>query len=438
MLSERSLKVRWDAVRTVAAKVGVKVEVNFAATMMGIVMLGAGCSDSATTAKSNSVQTDRATPIFGSDAGWEDTSVPELLTDTQACARYQRAVCERRNECGLASDDCAKAIANCPDSMFSPGSTRQKESTWDCAFQMRQRSCHDVYYGVNPACVTPGTRKSGDNCVSAAQCASLACTSSGTNCGVCVERVGKDKDCTDKTKVTCDRGLTCSPNSNVCVDLPEKTFVDVTASGIPIGSQCDLTHLCIDDAYCKVDASGIDLCTAQVPIGATCTTNAACVKGSYCAQEDGQCTKLPEANVRCGNDVETGNALYCTDGNYCDQRAGYMCKPLPTDHRPCAETLFSGEPNVCAPSAACDSSVDPPICVGLAAAGEDCANDSGCQTGLKCACRDVNCGQKLCSFIRDIGESCAKPGEFCNAVSTCTDGLCKANPTQNLFAVCGG
>jgi hypothetical protein len=412
----------------------VQVGVACATTLVSIALLGAGCSDSKTAKLSNSQY--EATPtIVGSDAGWDDAALPEALTETQACAKYQRAICERKNECGLASDDCAKAIANCPDSMFSPGSTRQKDSTWACAFVMRQRSCHDVYYGVNPSCVTPGTRKSGESCVGSTQCAALACTSSGTSCGVCVDRVGKDKDCSDKTKVACDRGLTCSPSSNLCVDLPEKTFPDATA-GAALGATCDLQHPCVAGAYCKADAQGSGTCTAKVAVDGRCDTNGACADGTYCAQEDGQCTKLPATNARCGNDITTGNAVYCSEGDYCDQGAGYMCKPLPVGGKPCAATLFSGGPNVCAATAKCDSSAEPPLCIALAAPGEPCTDDAACQSGLKCGCSEANCEQPRCTVIRDIGESCGSSGERCNAVSTCTDGTCKANPSQQLFAAC--
>lgn len=428
MPTNRSLEIRLCQIGAV-----------FAGVVATFVVLGVGCTETTPAPVAQKNGTDPNKPLLGSDAGWADAAVPENLTATQACARYMRAICERKNECGLATDDCTKAVANCPDSLFSPGSNRDPQTTWQCAFEMRQRSCQDVYLSVNPDCVTRGNKKPGESCISSAQCESLACTGSGSSCGTCIKRVGKDEDCSDMTSVVCDRGLTCNMATSVCMDLPEREFADVVSTGFEIGKPCNVRNLCTTGAYCLLTDGGDGICTARVAESEPCVTSDACIEGTYCFIEGSTCRKIPSAYEKCGNDVMTGNAIWCTDDSYCDQDGGYMCKPLPVAGEPCATTLFSGGPIICADSAMCDNSVEPPVCVALSQPGEPCTEDATCQIGLKCLCPDAACEQKSCGVVRDIEESCATPGESCNSVSTCTDGVCKANPSQDLYTtLCGG
>src|SRR5512145_604579 len=178
MTRTRAHQVRWSKVGTVIATV--------IATGVGV---STGCSESKTS--------DDGKPAdIAIEAGvsWNDAAVPSNLTATQACAKYMQATCERKNECGLGTEDCVKSLVNCPDSMFSAGSTREVESTWQCAFVMRQRGCQDVYLSKNPACVTTGTRKAGEPCISSSQCESLACNGSATTCGTCLRRAAKGAD----------------------------------------------------------------------------------------------------------------------------------------------------------------------------------------------------------------------------------------------------
>jgi hypothetical protein len=405
----------------------------FSATVISFVVLGVGCSkDSSKPANSTGKSTDI---VFGADAGWTDASVPENITATAACAKYARAVCERKNECGLANDDCVKAVANCPDSMFSQGSTREPGTTWQCAFVMRQRSCEDVYEGVNPPCVTPGTRKPGEACIAPAQCESLACSGSATSCGSCVPRVGKGQGCTN---AGCESGLKCDTATYTCVDLPERTFSDIVSTGLEIGKTCDATNnLCSTGAYCKF-ADGVGTCTARLAEGQACMSSASCIEGTYCFQEGNSCYRLPSAGARCGNDVETGMAQWCTADAFCNADNS-LCEPLPVAGQPCGATKLSGSPILCAASSTCDSTVTPPTCKALVGPAETCTDDAECQKGLKCLCPNAACVSKACGVIREVTESCANPGEICNSVSTCSDGTCKANPSQGIYAaVCGG
>ncbi len=424
MQSSRALEVRLS-----------KFSAAFAATVTSFVVLGAGCSKDTAKPSTSTYSAIPTSPV----EGWTDASVPENMTATQACTKYARAVCERKNECGLGNDDCAKAVANCPDSLFSDGSTRDAASTWQCAFVMRQRSCLDVYLSANPSCVTPGTKKTGETCIAAAQCASLACTGSTTSCGSCLQRVTKGQACSISNGTTCDRGLTCETATGTCVDLPTKSFDDTVSTGLEIGKDCDLTrNLCATGAYCELTDGGTGVCTARIAEGQDCVNSGSCIEGTYCFQEGNRCYKIPSAGGRCGNDVETGNALWCTDDAFCNNTS-HMCELLPVAGQPCATTQLSGGPILCAASAICDSAATPPTCKALAGPTETCTDDSECQKGLRCFCPDTSCASRVCGVLRDVTESCANPGELCNAVSTCIDGECKANSSQGLYAkACGG
>jgi hypothetical protein len=413
----------------------------FATLVTTLVTLGIGCSDKEgkpSGATPNPSTTGDIIPDAGAD--WSDASLPEDLSETQACTRYMRAVCERKNECGLAADDCGKSVAGCPDSLFSPGSTREATSAYQCAFEMRRRSCTDVYLSTNPACVTTGTKKAGESCIAAAQCESLACTGSTTNCGVCLPRVAKGQDCTERTKVVCERGLTCDSSTNTCVDLPPKAFDGVTSTGLEIGKSCDARDLCAPGAYCVyTDGAGSGICTARIAEDGTCTDSASCIETAYCAQETGKCRPIPGVGTRCGNDIETGDPIYCAGNAYCEE-SNYLCTPLPTAGDACAAARLTGlgNFNLCDPSARCDSSATPPVCVALAGPADSCIDDATCNTGLRCLCSESTCAKKVCGVLRDVGESCAVPGEICNSVTTCSDGRCQANPSQNLFRdLCG-
>ena len=427
MKSRYSTEVRWSHVGAV-----------FVATSLSVMGMGLGCGAEKPKPETKSFQATPAGGSFGTDAGWSDASVPPSLTATQACARFMRAVCERKNECGLANDDCAKAATNCPDALFSTGSTRDPEGTWHCAFELRQRSCADVYLSKNPPCVTPGTRKAGESCVAATQCESLACNGSNTSCGTCLQRAAKGADCSNRTNVVCERGLTCEAASNTCVEMTSPDFEDVVSTGVELGKACDARSVCAKGAYCKYGDKG-GTCSARAAEGESCQTSAACIEGTYCFQEGATCRKLPGAGQRCGNDVETGNAAWCTDDSYCDNLDSLnQCKPLPAPGEPCAANKLTGTPVLCAESATCDTSATPPTCKALAGPGALCGENEGCQPSLQCVCNDATCTSRICGAIREVGESCSTAGELCNAVSTCTDGTCKANPSQGIFArVCG-
>lgn len=375
--------------------------------------------------------------------GWQDPSIPAGLSDTEACVRFQRATCERKAECGIDTPDCDSLIAHCPDVLFSPGSSLDAQSAWECAFVLRQRSCEDVYLNRFPDCYEQGTRKAGEPCVGPAQCQTLACSAGmGDSCGQCLPRLGKDQACASSDgaqSAACEAGLKCQAATFKCAEPAARSF-DV----LDLGVDCSLAEdACGPGLYCRAgDSVGLGTCAQQLSEDAECTESRACAKGLYCFQMGMRCIPVPETGKKCGADVATGNYIWCQDDAYCDNQT-WKCEPLPIAGEPCAETLFSNGRNVCSPSARCDVSLEAPTCIPLFAVGEACAADAECQPGLSCVCGQTataggsDC-PSVCSVVRSFGGSCEKLGELCNAASSCIDGICQPNQSEQLFQnLCG-
>lgn len=375
--------------------------------------------------------------------GWQDPSVPPGLSDTEACVRFQRATCERKAECGIDTPDCDSLIGHCPDVLFSPGSSLDAQSAWQCAFVLRQRSCEDVYLNRFPDCYEPGTRKTGDACVGPAQCQTLACSAGmGDSCGQCLPRLGKDQPCasSDGTQsAACEAGLKCQAATLKCAEPAARSF-----AVLDLGAECSIAEdACGPELYCQAgETVGVGKCAQRLTENAECTESRACAKGLYCFQMGMRCLPVPETGKKCGADVATGNYIWCQDDAYCDNQT-WKCEPLPVAGQPCAETLFSNGKNVCSPSARCDTSQEPPTCTALFGVGEACTTDTECQQGLSCLCGQSGstAGSEcpsVCSVIGSFGASCAKTGELCNAASTCVDGICQPNQSEGLFQnLCG-
>ncbi len=114
-----------------------------------------------------------------------------------ACIAYALAVCERQKACGVGftSERCLANVAGeCPDLVFSPGSTRSAAGMQACAKAYADLPCEDVQNDVLPPCVTPGTRAAGEPCAFPSQCRSLDCRQDG-DCGVCATPVALGESC---------------------------------------------------------------------------------------------------------------------------------------------------------------------------------------------------------------------------------------------------
>jgi hypothetical protein len=402
-------------------------------TAGGLFVFGVGCTNDASSSK----QSENAGGTYVYDIN--EAAVPANVTATAACARYVIANCLRRNECLGSSDDCNAAVAYCPDALFSDGSTRNPSTTWACADALRSRACEDLVVGRNPDCVTSGTRKTGESCIGAAQCASLACTGSPATCGVCVERRSKDQTCA--VDAPCQAGLLCDSVSTTCIE-PDAATLNALLTRVPLklGEPCDGNSLCTDGTYCALaEGQTVGTCTTRLAIGVNCDVSEACVAGSYCAIESIRCVEVPTAGKRCGNDNKLNVSMWCDENSYCDDKT-VQCTPLPTAELPCGTNLQLGNvPALCATGTYCDSLLTPPTCKTLANAGTSCTNSETCAPDLSCLCDDAACTKKSCGVLRQFGESCSTVGEHCMVqIGGCVEGICQPNESQGLFtSLCG-
>lgn len=408
------------------------------------VMAGTGCSNDSPSAKRNgNLSSAEANSIDLSQvAGWEDASIPEGLSDTEACVRFQRATCERKRECGIDTPDCESLTAHCPDVLFSAGAALDAKSAWKCAFVLRQRSCEDVYLNRIPDCYEPGARKVGEPCIGPAQCETLACSAGmGDRCGECLPRLGKDQICAaaDGTQTAaCEAGLKCQASTFQCTEPAARSF-----AVLDLDAACEVAKdACGPGLYCKVgDTVGVGICARKLPEDAECTESRSCAKGLYCFQLGTRCIPVPETGKKCGADVETGNYIWCKNDAYCSKDT-WECRALPIAGERCAETLLSGAPNVCAPEAKCDAAADPPTCAPRLGLGETCTQSGDCQQGLDCLCDDTGNPAKdcvgICSVTRGFGEGCGNPGERCAEASHCVESACQPDPSSDLYEnLCG-
>lgn len=397
----------------------------------GTLVLGVGCSD------------DKAQSNPGGDSSLDtstipssDASIPDNLTATAACARYALAMCVRRADCeGVSSKDCYSNTDYCPDALFSDGSTFTPESAWACADAQLARSCQDVVTGVNPACVTPGTRRAGDPCIAGSQCASLACSGA---CGVCIERAKLGEGCS--TLQPCTEGLVCSSGS--CVEPNATLLAELLAKApLPIGAECSGLSTCVEGSYCALaDGATTGTCTQRLTESTFCLETAACTVGTYCSIRSMNCAALPTVGQACGNDRVLNVAMWCDATSYCSDETS-QCTLLPAAESPCATNLqLNNVPALCDAASYCDSTLETPTCKALLTSGQTCTeSEDACVPGLSCLCDDAGCTTRSCGVIREFGASCTAPGEHCLVkIGSCTDGVCVAAGSKNLFALtCG-
>src|SRR5258708_1823076 len=91
------------------------------------------------------------------DATADQATTP--LTKRKACRDYLAAVCARFEVClGPTHRGCLAKQDQCPDYLFSPGSTRTIESVEACLPAIAALSCDDLNTANFPACSTPGTK----------------------------------------------------------------------------------------------------------------------------------------------------------------------------------------------------------------------------------------------------------------------------------------
>jgi hypothetical protein len=352
----------------------------------------------------------------------------------EACIAYALAACSRGAECdGRGASYCVQASFGCPDLVFSPGATRTPAGLKACAIEYATFSCDELHLGKLPACVTPGTRQTGEACVFSSECESRSCKRSGS-CGVCARVVGEGQDCS-APDVDCEFHLNC--DGGVCTAMP----VPQPSGTLEVGQPCGAAAACRADLYC---ASSTGLCAPYPTLGMSCADRRSCVSDSYCELNGLVCAAPPSAGQPCGVDGYTGQAVHCAEDLYCQRTSESTgtCGLALEVGEPCLVDPETQLPTAygCGDNRRCDTSVMPAVCAELLGPGADCTNppNDACSQGLSCLCDPVapnqTCPKRTCATLRFAGQRCDEPGALCHPAFTCTGGVCVPLDSQGTFA----
>lgn len=345
----------------------------------------------------------------------------------EACVAYGVASCERAAVCaGRPSSGCIGVTYDCPDLVASPGSTRTAAALKACAETYKTYSCDLLGAGTLPPCVTPGTRKRGEQCVYPSQCESLNCEFSDTRCGACAIEAADGEDCS-APDVDCKHGSNCESGKCVRyrVDAPPK------ALGAPcmMGDAC--TNSICDGTTCK----------ALPGVGASCMSTFSCAMDAFCDTNDFFCKKLPASGEQClpggGGSYRCAEGLVCHTQAQPDANTPFLCGPPPAIGEPCIYPPASTLPlyQGCGDNRRCDTTTSPPVCAAIATFGVACSETDDCAAGLFCFCASgtTDC-QRICSTLRFAGESCDLTGNTCHPAFNCVAGKCVPSENRGVFA----
>lgn len=241
-----------------------------------------------------------ASTSSGGNVSWTDDGHAE------ACWEYGQQVCGLLERCsGLAQPSCLQRwLLECPDELFSDGSTASVEGVQACAAQWSGWSCDELVAGRTPSCLTAGEKSLGESCAFASQCESGSC-SAVNGCGECQARPAPGEPC---TRDSCPVGQGCL--AEVCETAPSL----LPRAGV--GEPCNPFKLCGPNTVCY---SGV--CSTQPQLGEPCVRDLGCADG-YC--DEGVC--VPPAAVD-----ESCRVIPCAKGLDCvSPRVGLrVCRPLP-------------------------------------------------------------------------------------------------------------
>lgn len=357
----------------------------------------------------------------------------------EACIAYAWAVCSRREECRGTSEgsiyNCTSATLGCPDLSLSPGATRTVEVLKACAATYVALPCEEVRAEKLPACVTPGTRMRGEDCLFASQCSSLSCAQADS-CGQCGVRAAKGESCA-QFDVECEVGTTCNVETDLCE--PPLPFVDTTPGP---NEACVPNTGCKPGSYCKTDGLGGGVCAAQAKTNESCA-EAPCAFGDYCAAADSICREYPLPGLPCG--LDRSGSLICDGRGICEAAAGATsgtCKPMPKAGEPCIVPSDNPANPACYTAGLhCDTKVSPPICKGAGIAGEVCLSHNDCLGLSTCGCADplaADCPDKRCIELKVAGHPCTAPNTRCHPGFECVGGVCQAITLRGDFSMACG
>ncbi|HEX2735612.1 MAG TPA: hypothetical protein VHM70_28625 [Polyangiaceae bacterium] len=216
----------------------------------------------------------------------------------------------------------------------------------------------------------------------------------------------------------CKLGLSCHPIDLVCVNNCSKDFPCADDSQCPSGQSC--APFTVGD-----DSTSFHVCRELGANGtARCDNDADCVKDRYCG--GGICAADANENDECSVDGQCPEGTYCSDTNL-------VCQPYTLRGSVCARNAdFSSEE--CEPAAVgcifdgddqqlkCSSSKN--------SNGDGCAEDYDCKSGL-CELATSEAPSKTCVAGAAVDDDCDEdPGSGtalrCAPGAVCFEGACRA------------
>lgn len=356
------------------------------------------------------------------------TGSPVGDTPVEACIAYARAACERHVTCqGLPTRSCEHTIDDCPDKYFSPGSTRTVAGLKACAIVRANQPCEELLVEKTPDCATPGTRQTGEACLYDSQCASLTCSSNGSDCGSCLALAKAGESCA-AAGPACEAGFDCDG---------EKCVVTSLRAPSEPGEPCEARTVC-RDGFCSAGK-----CQALGDVGARCVNPSECKPGLFCDQKAFDCQPAGKAGQPCVEEAGTSRLL-------CEGGACYVetlpstgtCGPYPKLGESCIQRI--GTESVlaldCAPEAHCGEGA---VCRQDLDYGAPTELGIDCKTGLDRICPEGSpnpdvCDDYICGKLGLKGDPCAPAGNPCHEAFECVANQCAPRTTRGLFEkACG-
>ncbi|MEW5855357.1 MAG: hypothetical protein AB2A00_41670 [Myxococcota bacterium] len=266
----------------------------------------ASSSSSSSSSSGGTVQTDPFSASAYCDGLASARCARFVKCNTQSVALFYDS------EAGCVSAFTAGCLAAIPPVQAAVGvSTAYHQSQFDtCMALYRSATCNQEP-GWDTSCesIFTGVRGVGQSCYALEQCApGTYCTSNGTQCGTCQQRVGANGTCSGDECIdgyACHQSR-CQPISSVYAGA---------------GETCDNTNgpFCEGDTVCS---NGTCATITTLPAGSSCTPNdstSQCPITQNCVGDGlfnitGTCTNRPQLNDVC--DFNTG-AIYCAGNTFC-------------------------------------------------------------------------------------------------------------------------
>lgn len=341
----------------------------------------------------------------------------------EACHLYKNARCGRVEECSgrISHNDCSPLV-ECPDVLFSDGSTWTIEETVRCAEEWRDWSCAALNEFEAPPCEDrPGTRQEGESCLFESQCEHY-CEYAGSGCRVCSGSGPPQPNCGD---------VYCHPLLGECTgDSTREEFwacgprvpdPEALAAGQAEGEPCDGFFsggplYCMPPLVCMSQDGGAGVCKIWPPetaVGDACWIEGetgrdvrGCGAGLGCRVQDDTCQPLPGEGEACMMTVNFVNARVCGAGLHC-VASQELCE--------IGET----------------SCPDPGVCTRPGGPGASCL--FSLNSGAGCAAGEF-CVDEICIAEIALREAdCDAEFTRCAPNSRCIENVCMPDDTLRLF-----